>query len=1200
MSWTVTLLSDWSAAGGDPVADLGPALPGSVVRRQLGGRGTVQLVLDAGIAWPLAIERTIVRVDREDQPAIEARVVNRRRATRGVPGLQCELEAHPRLYDLSDTDLVREVLSGRTIYRFNENLTPRQYLERFVFVNQPADRLTGIRVGVVDFLDRVPLQWDRWTRGQLLDALVKATDAEVQLRVANDGAEELDLLREIGAAAPVLPLFYGGQLRDHVIDENAADLMTVARVAGEAPTADSERATIGENVWRVDAVRVVSTGVHALTLRAPESGESPVIEDGQYVADVALQLPSRYLATLDGSAPQRIVASWVATSEIAIEGSAPPIGARVQIVADAAGTPLETLELPSAIRARGYVVRDLQIVGGRGERQYARNGGHEDGVVEWSSVNGGGGAEYRRTELGVTQHALANGTRAAGTGTGTPFAIDGLEPGAFVRRGMVLEVGGVTLPITANAIPNSLGALVLALGGSGLPGDYPDDSPFTLIRRDVRTLLLDGDQSPLTPRLQFRDSNTDAFSEGSSGTLSNGTYTGTWESARYVDEPLLQAGRVRLQTSVPFEDTRSSIAWPTSVDDVYSLVSAGITITGATTGIVSFLGATGSVLPVVGTRLRYIGQTGRWMLVRVTAISGGMLEVVSDTGGTLVNWSGIGLFEACNVLIPDGTSFTVTDIRETRTLRTNGPHTAGATSVTFKAQANIATRNWVASDTISLARALSATLAITGISSVAGFEDGDGNPVIGMQAAVTFDASASTIDDLTPGLDWSLGEVFFDLGPVGVWRLDSITGGVATLSNGDLLLNENPFTVPQTATASWTRRDTYALTGTASWGTNGRVTLALASPVPTGRSYGRGAPVAASWHPFPVDPLMRLHVALAGGDSTVQLWGLDAFRATTSPSAPARLALYRVWASGSEVPIAGNTLFADATTQANGSGQASVMLSAANGNTIPDSAAVTIRTPALLPITEPRSGSALRLFCAVGGAGEPLSSTPGQRHSLFYVRVPEGGASALTVRSLFTLSEGEWFAGQGPVAAIVDAVGTILGWSSLDEDGIDVEVAPGEVLLTTRATVTASGLYGIRVYGGGTDYRRWCMHVRSLVYVGEALDAPYTRESFSTPLMLTALRRLAQQSTPRIGDRLEVLELRRALAPSLGLPAAVLPEITLGGRVHLEDWDRMVRVTAIEERPGQPVAAIEVGQLTRDGAQLLGAAAVAAGVRRIR
>ena len=65
-------------------------------------------------------------------------------------------------------------------------------------------------------------------------------------------------------------------------------------------------------------------------------------------------------------------------------------------------------------------------------------------------------------------------------------------------------------------------------------------------------------------------------------------------------------------------------------------------------------------------------------------------------------------------VVADGTTFTLTMTRETRTLLLNGAQTAGTTSVPFRAQATIATRHWTAADTITLARTITATLDITG------------------------------------------------------------------------------------------------------------------------------------------------------------------------------------------------------------------------------------------------------------------------------------------------------------------------------------------------------------------------------------------------------------------------------------------------------------------------------------------------------
>jgi hypothetical protein len=1217
MSWELTLMSDWTSAGGVPLGNLGPALPGSVLRRELSARGVATLVLDAGLAWDRAADRAIVRIDGLARGGYaEVRVANRSRQTQGASGLQFTVTAHPRIYDLADSDLVRETLSGRTVYRFTENLTPRQYGDRFLFVQQETDRLAGVRWGVVEFLDPIPLSWDRWTRGELLSAIVNATDAEVQWRIALDGAEEVDLLRRIGASASVVPLAYGGLLEDHQLQEDFTNLMTVARVAGEPATTDSERATIGENLWRVTAVRSLGGGQVAIALRSPTSEESPLLEDGQYCAHPALDLPARYLDALDGSALLRIEATTLASSEFVVTTSTPPaIGARVQIVADAAGTPLETLELPSAVRQYGRVVRDLQIAGGRGERQYARNGGHELGLALWSPANGGGGTEYLRDELGRTFTALANGTRPAGTGTGTPFAIDGLTPGQPLRRGMELRTGGVVLPVTGGAIPDASGALSLTVAAPGLPGDFADNAPFTLIRRETRAFVLDGEQSVMAVALRFRDSDTDLLPRGIPGTLAatSGGLLGTGARCDYL-HPALSAGRVGL--SPPFlggsRSTLDQTTWPTQPFRVLcaappTIAPDGVSATVTVSGYLPTVGGPVSS-PVAGvTRLRWGSGSGQTIVARVTAIAGSVLTLAPESTPTLqipsTAWydtgTGFWTFDVSNATVADGSTWTFTIERETRTLLLNGLRVAGTTVLPFRPQALIATRPWLATDTITLRRTITATLNITAVGSVDPVTDIDPDTgdtiLVGYSHTVSFAAATSTLDEVALA-DYPPGGLWLQAGSSGTWRLESLVGTTASFFMGTGA-SSAAFPVGL-ASVTWNRDDTYALGAPASWGSNGRATLTLAAAIPAGRTYARGLDVRASWH---AAGQLRLFAEVTAGAPSVQVAGVDTWVLGDSATAPKAYGIYRVVA-GSTVPVPGNVLYAAATVIANGSGQANVTLTGANPNAISDNTLVTITVPNLLPAGASRAGSALRLTCPVGGATpEPSSSTPGYAHALCYVRVPEGASRQVTVRSEFTLSEADWFAPQGPVCAIVDATGTILGWSGLDDEGLDVTVAPGEVTLTTRAIIAASGLYSFRVYGGHvSDFTRWCLHLRSLWYVGEALDAPYTRESFATPLMLTALRRLAQQALPRITDRLEVAALGADVATLLGLPADLLPTLTLGGTVHLTDLDREVRLTAIDEQPGVAVAALEVGQLARDGAQLLGAGAIAAGVRRIR
>jgi hypothetical protein len=1218
MSWEITRMSDWSAAGGVPIANLGPAFTGSVLRRELGGRGTVALVLDRGLAWDLAAPRAIVRLDGVRGGWLEARVLDRAMQTKGIEATRFALTATPRIYDLSDSDLVRESLGGRTISQFDGALTPRQYGDRFLFTNLAADRVPGIRWGIVEFLDRIPLRWKRWTRGQLLAAIVQATGAELRVRIAEDGWEEIDLLSDIGADAPLLPLRYGDLLLDHQISEDYSNLMTVARVAGEEPTAESEAATIAENLWRVTDVRALDGGLTALTLRAPDSDESPVLEDGMYVANASLGLPGRFVADLEGSAPAPIVASFAATGEVVVSGTAPSVDTRVQLVADAAGAPLETLELPSAVERYGYAVRDLQIVGGRGERQYASNGGHEDGLTSWSPVNSGVGVGYRRTDLGRTLTGTLTTARPAGTSAATPLEFEVADDERIYQYDAI-EIAGQTFSTTGPAIPNTSNQLVLPVSPA-VAASIPSGTTATVQRIEARVLTLDGNQPIGAPFLVVTDSNTDNCPHFAGALALTGAASGTAPATALYGNGVL-AGECYLDVSVAGRTAPDPFSGLSNLS-----TAAPVAFTGAWEVNASLVRALEGTDIVVGD---YLASPFRHRLagpLPVTSWPCWLYEVTStytDAGGSLMcvvtPWTMGGRVAAVleplgyypggwrryrGTITASGTTATLTYTREARTLTLATTAATSAASLTFTAPAPIQLRNWLNTDTITVERRSdNVVMAYTAVA------DGGIDPGTGQQIAlVTLNTGASTIDDL-PAADYTganAGACLINVngdptGPQYPAVLMGISGGVATLRSVYPILSQ--------LTSSGTRRGrcvalyALALTAGASWGTNARATLSTAA-VPTGITLPRGARAWANWHDRATvgdETGLRLYVQASGGATSVQVYGQDAYRLGDAEDLERPTALYVVPGS-TGLMFFGELVRAAATVDADGSGAVSVALTALNANTLPAGAALTIRRPAMVPVGERTTGSVLRLLSPAGGTtGEPLSATAGYAHASWYVRIPAGTTRQFTVISLFTLSAGEWFTGHAPAAALVDASGAILGWSALDEDGADIEATPGQITLVTRAVLGASGRIALRVYGGTpSDYTKWCTHLESFAYLGEATDAPYTRDSFSTPLMLAALRRLQQQSEPRITDRLTIGELTAAAAQAIGVTPALVPQVVLGGRVHLEDWNRLVRVTAIDETPDAAVAAVEVGQLARDGAQLLGEAAIAAGVRRIR
>ncbi len=1214
MTWQLTRLSDWTSAGGVPLADLGFAGKGSQIRHELGGAGKATLVLNRAIANDWVPGGAIVRIDGTRSGATEVRITSRSLATRGIDATQLTVNAVPRIYDLSDTDLIYETLGGRTIFRFDLAATIAEYLTRFFFVRQARDGLLGIGPGILAYTEKFPLRWERATRGQLLKMCVDATQQELAWRIDDAGNELIDFVNAVGEDAVTVPLVYGDRLRDHQLEEDVDGLATVARVAGEPETTDSERATIGENLWEVRSLRAVGGGATALELRAPDTMETPLLEDGMYAAHPDISLPECYLQYADGVTRRPILATSLSSSEFTINGALPAVGERVTIVADADGTPLELLELPSAIRQRrARRVRDVQITGGRGERQYARNGGHENGLTGWSSVHGGAAAEYFRSEFGIHRTALIATARSAAVGTGTPLYLKSAIPGSWVRRGMRLKVGGADLPVTSDAIPDASGALNLVVASPGLPGTYADNAPLTLVRRDVRALTLDGDQSPLMQFLRFADSDTDALIDTLGGSLvaAVGGYDASSAVPTYDATALTgaRAGTIRLgKASASLE----LLTWPTFDDDTFG-VAVNVLASDSLHAVFTLTGTPPVAIVAGTTRFRYVAISGQLVVVKVTAVSG--LDCTVEVESLLTAPAifpypnpfdaGLGGYAVtgCNVLLADGSTWAYTQERETRVLNLDGVHSAGDTTLAFKAQSVIATRQWLGTDSIELARSFGGTLVVTAWGTPTEVYEDETGAFLGTRVVGTVNLGASTFDAIDPGDIPALLYLNVDVveGSTRAWRYESLVGTDLTLFLPPGWTGGTP--TPSTIVAEWTLYETYALTGTASWNANGRVTLALASAVPAGRSYPRGAILWCNWHTRAVNggaSQLRLHADLEATDTTVQIEGLDSWVVGSLPLTAQRFALYRVFTSGSDMPIPGNTLYAAANAQVAGDGTVSVTISAANPVAIGVDEVVTIETPALRPPDLDASGSAMRLFCPVGGDGTPVPTSGGEQVALSYIAVPANTTRSIVAVSRFSLSVADWFAGAGPVVAIVDADENILGFAKLGDDGANIEATPGEITVTARATIATSGMYAVRVYGGTTDDELWCVHWRTFFYRGEALDAPYTPESWPTRMMLAALKMLAQLALPRITDRLTIEEWDYARLAALGIAPDAVPPIVLGGRVHLEEVDRMQRVTAYTERPELPVAEVEIGQPDRDAARVLAQTAISSNVAGVR
>lgn len=1155
-------LQIWTApkcqAGAVALAAL-PATTAAQITETITGSESGQLTLPQDIALACGVaEGRVVRGILPRRGVREWVILS---VADGAPGTTTTVTLGPLKQLLTLRGTLRRITATGTALDWPARTgTVATLLQQTVLTTLAADQLEWLSLGTIEYTAPLTLPaFAAQTRGQVLATLETLTGHEVVLRrVGEDIGYAIDLVAQQNIT--VAPWLLEAPASAVAISRTRSLLETATAVIGVG----EDNAPLGDVQWIGGEPQ--GSGPWWIPLTDPVGGPAPIREDGQ-CAGALLALPDGTTVPVETS---RASDSAVRVTTLGTYAT----GQRV-ILREATGGPVALLTSPSALAAsRGLVVAQVRTRGARQERNLLRNGGFETaGLASWTTNGSPNHVEIPRSELGVTTTGKIATTRAANTGTGTALAVKNFPANYWIRRGHQLVVDGVTLTLAADAIPSTTGALTLTLASPGLPATYADNTPFTLLRAEVRTLTLDGDQSPLAPVLRFRDSNTDGMFTGGTGSVvsSSGTYAtsagATVGLAEYVDAGV-QAGKVSV--NVQSANARGALTWPTYGTDIFSVLGASLTINASTpqTGTVTYTGSIGGTVGV-GTRLRYFAN-GLWRLLRVTSVAGGTLGVEAEHASAIAYFP-TSTLEACNVLLSDGSTWVFTATRETRTLLLNGSHSSGATSVAFKAQANLATRNWVGTDTIQLTRNLSATLAITSIASSAGFTDENDQPIRGMSVVVNIDTATSTIDNLTKDVDWSVNQVVFDIGGIS-WVLGGVSGSTASL-DADIWYSPTPFTTPQTLTTSWSRTDSYALSGTANWASTGRVTLTLASAVPTGRSYARGWPVKANW----VGGFMRLHSTLAAGATTVDVFGHDEFYfATTSPADNRRGAVYRIQSSGSTIPIAGETIDCAADVQVGSGGTANVTLRAANTNSVAADSVVTIRVPALLDADDRTTGSVLRLLWGPGSA-TPANTVAAQQSSSEVVVVPVGGRVTVTGRAWFAITPETLAAGQTPVITIVDPdTNTILG-TGAPSGGLTASESPTELILTAQAEITTTRRVALRVYGGSsTTFSRWHILKEAMLAITTKTDVGYDPEGFSRVAWhrcqdVLALRKSAARYSVRALDR-------GALTDSGSPPVLGQPIRLRASALDLDTTQRIVRL--VWRWPGAELVEIEAGLLT--------------------
>ncbi len=1148
---SVTLWTDYSAAGGQRVGRL--VVEQGTERTRVDGNETSTLTveksswLDLGgtlrqvvrIVWPegTVSERRITQIETTD--------------TDGTTSLQLA----PIFADLSTGGPILRVVGGRVATRVAGELPLNVALSTYV-TPHPAWARLGMTVGVLDKNPTVQFDLDAPTPAAfLIDVMGKAA-LEMEWVRTSDSVWTLNGRASRGASVAPLVVREARNQQSLALAVDDQQLATVVVPFGDAD-AIGERATIATARWTVAGI---ASGW--VQLRDPDNAtRTPILVDTQWTG--------AFVRTLTGFA-QPILNARVSDGAVQLASTAGlSVGDRVSLAADATGTPLVEVYDAGSVGSQRRVV-PLQLSGVRGDANELRNGRFADGLSQWTAANPitpPAFVEIPRSELGTTRTGQANGARPAATPTSTPFAVDGLPANSFVRQWAELRVGGATLAVSADTIPDIGGGITIPLS-AGLPGTYPNGTPFTLVRGETRTLLLDGAQSVLLPRLRFQDSGTDGIVPVLSGiaTAAVGGWVTRSLTVRYTD-PVLLAGPIVMEGNPTLGALSNFLSTYTVLSNTLPSYAPG-----SNTATLPFTGSVGGAIVVGTTRIRYRLSNNDFFVARVTANSGGVLTLEAESHPAFgipasSTWNGSAYaYEASETLLAAGSSWTLAIPRDTRTLLCSGTQTAGATSLVCQAQTNLTTRNWNSADTISMARSLSGTLALTGITSTTDL--GPGN---GMEATVTYDAAASTMDDLVFGTDWDFNQVYFNLGTVGSWRLESIGGGTAILRNGSLPFTPTPFTTPQTATATWTRTDTYALTGSASWGTNGRVTVNLASAIPAGRSYARGLAVNSNW----VTGAMRLHATVSAGATSVQITGVDFFTVDSDPGASLRGAVYRIPATSSTIPIPGNTLYAASTAQANGSGQANITLTAANDNAIADNETVTIVTPELLRPSDPTTGSVVRLTSAT--SGPTFNATTPALASLVGVPVivPPGTTVPVTVYVTLSLSAGFYSLSQQPVVAMVDQSGATIQTGGIASSAVTIAQTPTIVRVIATRVLTASTTVFVRIAGLNTNRTQWIAVLDAMLAIGDDDTAPFVVGSWANELAIRGAEELALRRDPAVNVTLDLATLRRWSDAPSGAP------VVIGQRVQLPALGLTRRILGIDRSITDPDRVrVEVGVIT--------------------
>lgn len=614
--------------------------------------------------------------------------------------------------------------------------TIEEVLQRRVYTHLAEDRLEWLQPGVID--PAYATQRYTWPaqsnvrRGEVLTLVEQVTGLEVALRrLAGDTGYAVDVLSQRhGDKEPRL-------LRGVVQDlTRTRDLLQTATQV--APIGDDGQ-PMGEVDWEGGAS--IGSGPWWIPLVDPTGGDAPIQEDGQCVG-MLLALPDgTTLPVLDSRASDSAV-------QVASRGTY-VAGQRVVFWEAASGRTVTRLDSPRARAKRHLVTATATVKGARRERTRNRNPAFVTNTPGWTP--GTHGTLIDRSDFDVSFGFLADGARAGGTGTGTPFTVKNAGAGRRFYRGDTVQHTGAVLTTSAAVLPTTSGGFTVPFT-TGLPASFADNDAITLRRHEqVMAPVLIGTPRG-APRLFLNVGDADLaqrwtafarcdqygglFVPGDVRALGPGSvaFDNNWYAMHvHADDATLLVVRCG--------SVGGGVTTPVSASNVQVLSAHRIrvtvpdhTITGTVNVPFKWDGG-GTQLP------DWIWASGGGLIMDLLGdivgggVSGGFDYIDIDIIGLPAATSLIGLagyvadFGSGQKLYqyPPGItwsgSFNLTWLHESRELRFQGAHSGGAMSATFKDIAALARRNWIGGDTLYTAGAPyavggGAAWATTGIASV--------------------------------------------------------------------------------------------------------------------------------------------------------------------------------------------------------------------------------------------------------------------------------------------------------------------------------------------------------------------------------------------------------------------------------------------------------------------------------------------------